>query len=212
MEFFQYGEKELSYLKGKDKRLAAVIDRLGIVKREVYPDLFAALVNSIVGQQVSMKAQQTVWARVCALLGSVTPEAADECPPQKLRECGMSERKVRYIKNAARAVCSGEFDIDTLSAKSDEDVCSALVALDGVGVWTAEMLMLFSMQRSDVFSWGDLGIKKGLRMLYRHKEITRERFERYRRRYSPYGSVVSLYLWEIAGGALPELTDPQKGK
>ena len=70
------------------------------------------------------------------------------------------------------------------------------------------MLMLFSLQRPDILSWGDLAIQRGLRMLYRHKEMPRERFERCRRRYSPYGSVASLYLWAIAGGALPELTDP----
>ncbi len=70
------------------------------------------------------------------------------------------------------------------------------------------MLMLFSMQRADVLSFGDLAIQKGMRMLYRHREITKERFERYRKRYSPYGSVASIYLWEIAGGAIDGLTDP----
>lgn len=212
MEFFQYGETEMSYLRKKDKRMGEVIDRLGLIKREVYPDLFAALVNSIIGQQISMKAQQTVWERVCALLGSVTPDAADHCPAERLRACGLSERKVFYIKNAARAICSGTFDLDTLAEKSNQEVCAALTSLDGVGVWTAEMLMLFSMQRKDIFSQGDLGIKKGLRMLYRHKEITKERLERYRHRYSPYGSIASLYLWEIAGGGVEGLTDPAQGR
>ena len=76
-----------------------------------------------------------------------------------------------------------------------------LAKVNGVGMWTAEMLMLFSMQRPDIFSFGDLAIHRGLRMLYRHKEVSRELFERYRRRYAPHGSVASLYLWAIAGGA-----------
>ena len=84
----------------------------------------------------------------------------------------------------------------------------ALTALPGVGVWTAEMILLFCLQRMDVFSYGDLGIRRGLRMLYRHRVIDRERFERYRRRFSPYGSVASLYLWAVSGGAIEGLTDP----
>lgn len=74
------------------------------------------------------------------------------------------------------------------------------------------MLLLFSLQRSDILSYDDLAIRRGLRMLYRHKEMPRERFERYRRRFSPYGSLASLYLWAIAGGALPELDDPAERK
>ena len=74
-----------------------------------------------------------------------------------------------------------------------------LSALNGIGVWTAEMLRIFSLCRPDVLSWGDLGIRRGMALLYGDRELTRERFERRRKRYSPYGSVVSLYLWSIAG-------------
>ena len=89
-----------------------------------------------------------------------------------------------------------------------------LSALDGIGIWTAEMLMLFSMQRPDILSFGDLAILRGMRMLYHHRKITRELFEKYRRRYSPYGSVASLYLWAIAGGAIEGMEDyaPKKKK
>ena len=75
-------------------------------------------------------------------------------------------------------------------------------------MWTAEMLLIFSLQRPDVVSFGDLAIQRGMRMLYRHRKITRQLFEKYRRRYSPYGTTASLYLWALAGGALPDLTDP----
>ena len=96
----------------------------------------------------------------------------------------------------------------------DELVIQELSALKGIGVWTAEMIMTFCMQRPNIVSFGDLAILRGMRMLYRHKEIDRAKFEKYRKRYSPYGTVASLYLWAIAGGALPELTDPaqKKGK
>ena len=90
----------------------------------------------------------------------------------------------------------------------DQEVIRVLSALPGIGVWTAQMLLIFCLQRPDVVSFGDLGIRRGMRMLYRHREIDRERFARYARRCSPYGTVASLYLWAIAGGAIPGLTDP----
>ncbi|MGI6153920.1 MAG: DNA-3-methyladenine glycosylase family protein [Christensenellaceae bacterium] len=200
MQSFTYGEKELEYLKSKDKRLKKEIERIGKIEREVTGDLFAALVSSIVGQQISMKAADTVWRRLNELAGEMTPERVAAMPKERLQSAGMSMRKTEYIQGIARAVVNGEIDLDALWGMTDEQVVGALVKLRGVGVWTAEMLMIFSMQRKDIFSWDDLAIRRGLMMLHRHKELPRERFERYRRRYSPYCSIASLYLWEISLG------------
>ena len=121
-------------------------------------------------------------------------------------------KKAGYIRGLAEKVSDGSFDIASLPEKSDEEVRGELVRLDGIGVWTAEMLMLFSLGRPDILSFGDLAILRGMRMLYRHREIPRPLFEKYRRRYSPYGSVASLYLWAIAGGAIEGMKDyPSKG-
>ena len=90
-------------------------------------------------------------------------------------------------------------ELEALRHAPDEELIRKLSALNGIGVWTAEMLMIFSLCRPDVLSWGDLGIRRGMALLYGDRELTRERFERRRKRYSPYGSVVSLYLWSIAG-------------
>ena len=95
---------------------------------------------------------------------------------------------------------------------TDEEAIAALASLKGIGVWTAEMILLFCLQRPNIFSYGDLAIQRGVRMVYRHKELPRERFERYRRRFSPYCSTASLYFWAVAGGAVPELTDPAAKK
>ena len=86
-------------------------------------------------------------------------------------------------------------------------MCRDLCALDGIGVWTAEMLMIFSLQRKDVLSFGDLGIQTGMRMVHHHRRIPRALFEKYRRRYSPYNSIASLYFWEVAGGAIESMKD-----
>ncbi|WP_416173761.1 DNA-3-methyladenine glycosylase family protein, partial [Clostridium perfringens] len=88
-----------------------------------------------------------------------------------------------------------------------EEVIAELSALKGIGRWTAEMIMTFCIQRPDVMSYGDLAIHRGLRMLYHHRNVDKIKFEKYRRRYSPYGTVASLYLWAIAGGAIDEMKD-----
>lgn len=207
-QYFIYGQKEIDFLSRKDKRLAATMERIGPIQREVRPDLFDALMHAIVGQQIATKAQQTVWARLVLALGEVTPETIDGAETATLQGVGLSFRKVGYMKAAARKVLQGELDVEALRIMDDASLCTTLCALDGVGVWTAEMLMLFSLQRPDVLSFGDLAILRGLRMLHRHREVSRDRFETYRRRYSPYGSAASLYLWAIAGGALPDLSDP----
>ena len=208
MPFFEYSRIETEYLSARDRRLGDAITRIGPVQRTVDPDLFSALVNAIVGQQISTKAQATIWGRFLTELGTVTPEVIDACTAERLQSLGISYRKAGYIKSAARRVCAGELDLAALHNMSDPEVCRALSSLDGVGVWTAEMLMTFSMQRPDILSFSDLAIQRGMRMLYRHRTITRPLFEKYRKRYSPYGTVASLYLWAIAGGALESVTDP----
>ena len=207
-DYFIYGQPEVDHLARRDKRLAAAMQRIGFVRREVRPDLFDALMHSIVGQQIATRAQQTIWQRMQNALGRITPQVIAGADAAALQSFGLSFRKVGYMKAAAQKALCGDFDVEALRHLDDAALCSELVRLDGVGVWTAEMLMLFSLQRPNILSFGDLAILRGLRMLYRHREVSRERFERYRRRYSPYGSVASLYLWAIAGGALPDLADP----
>ena len=208
--FFPYGEYEIAYLKSRDKRLGEVIDKVGMVKRRVIPDLFAALVHSIVGQQISAKAHETIWRKMTGALGEVSPEKVLGLSPEELQTFGITFRKVDYIRSAARKIVLGEFDIHALRIMSDAEVCAKLSELDGIGVWTTEMLMLHSLQRPDVLSFGDLAVQRGLRMLYHHRKITRPLFEKYRRRYSPYGSVACIYLWAVSAGAVEGLKDYAK--
>lgn len=200
MNVFKYGKVELDYLKKKDKKLAEAIERIGMIEREVIPDLFAALINSIVGQQISAKAAATVWNRMIEHFGEVTPQRLAEVAVEEIQQCGLSMRKANYIKSISDAVKKEELNLEELSELSDEEVCRRLSALNGIGVWTAEMLMTFSMQRPNIVSWGDLAIRRGMMMLYHHKELDKARFEKYKKRYSPYGTVAALYLWAISVG------------
>ncbi len=205
--YFEYGETEISYLRSKDKRLAEVIDQIGMIKREIDPDLFSSVVHHIIGQQISMKAQATIWQRMKDALGEVNAETILAADIPKLQSLGMTFRKAEYITDFAQKVHSGAFNLDAVWQMSDEDAIRELSSLKGIGVWTAEMILLFCMQRPNIFSYDDLAIQRGLRMVYHHREIDRKRFERYRKRFSPYCSVVSLYLWAVSGGAIPEMKD-----
>lgn len=199
MAFFEYGEKELAHLRRRDRRLGAAIDRFGLLERELTPDLFSSLAACIVSQQISGKAAETVFARLEALSGGVSPASIDALAIERVQSCGLSFRKASYLKGAARSVASGAIDLESVRALDDAKAVEALSSLKGVGVWTAEMLLIFSLGRPDVFSWGDFGIKRGLSKLHGIEELTRERFELFRKKYSPYCSVASFYLWELAG-------------
>ena len=205
--YFQYDEVATEYLKCKDKRLGAVIDTLGHIDRAIDTDLFAAVVHHIIGQQISTKAQETLWRRMQDGLGKVTADTLLTAGREKIQSFGTTFKKADYILAFAKRVHDGTFDIAAIERMTDEDAIASLVTLPGIGVWTSEMLLLFCLQRPDILSYGDLAILRGMRMVYHHRKIDKKTFDMYRRRLSPYGSVASLYFWAVAGGAIPELKD-----
>ena len=199
--YFAYGDEVTEYLKKRDKKLGAAIDKIGHIERAVTPDIFTALVDAVVGQQISTKAHATVWARMTESFSPMVPETIARASENELQSCGISFRKAQYIREIALAVTDGTLDLEELQAQSDDEVRARLCRLRGIGKWTADMVMTFSMQRPDIVSFDDLGILRGIRMLYRHKKITPQLFAKYARRYSPHATVAALYLWAISGGA-----------
>ena len=207
VRYVEYGDDAVAYLSERDPRMADAIARIGHVWRVRDDDLFQAVVHSIVGQQISTRAQATVWARMRDGLGTVDAAHVAAASVEELQAFGMTYGKAGYIHDFALHVQDGSFDIAAVERMGDDEAIEALASLRGVGRWTAEMILTFCLNRPDVFAYDDLAIQRGLRMLYHHRRITRKLLERYRRRFSPYCSVASLYLWEVAGGALPELRD-----
>lgn len=205
--YFAYGSQQTEHLKRRDPALGRIIDQIGPVQREVDPDLFSSVVHHIVGQQISTKAQETIWQRMRQDLGEICAGTLLAAGPDRLQSLGISFRKAGYLTDFARKIQTGELDLEDLWRQSDQQVIERLTALRGVGVWTAQMILLFCMQRPDVLSFDDLAIQRGLRMVYHHRKIDRKLFDKYRRRYSPYGSTASLYLWAVAGGAIPGMRD-----
>lgn len=200
--------KARKHLAAADPTLGAVIERVGKIdiatrlrrrKEERPADAYGALLRAIVGQQLSTKAARTIYLRVLDLFGGATPSpeqllAASE---QDLRACGLSGRKTEYIRDLAAHVLGGELELDRLDQLSDEEVIEEIVAVRGLGQWTAEMFLLFHLERPDVLSGGDLGIRKAVQVEYDLAEMpTPTRVLEIGEPWRPYRSLASLYLWE----------------
>ncbi|MDD2494200.1 MAG: DNA-3-methyladenine glycosylase 2 family protein [Tissierellia bacterium] len=198
MNYYKYTNEEIEYLKNRDPILGTEIDKIGMIEREIEPDIFSALISSIISQQISTKAAVTVKKRFVKLIGSITQENIEKADVKLMQECGMSFRKASYIKDIAKAAVNGIIDFPNLKKLTDEEVIKELTQLKGVGVWTVEMLLLHSLQRPNILSYKDLGIRRGIIKLYELDGLTEKEFELYRDRYSPYCTVASLYLWKIS--------------
>ena len=183
MPFFEYGETELSALRRQAPELSVFIDRFGMIKREITPDLFTALAQAVISQQISTKAMRTVWSRVINRFGE---------------PCGISQRKLNYIRGIAQAAEDG-LTKESLQPLSDAEICARLQMLDGIGKWMAEMMLIFCFERKNVLSSGDRGIRTALCRLCDRKNLSSRDFDGFRQRFAPYATVASFYLWEFAG-------------
>ena len=195
-------------LAASDPTMAALIERVGKIdiatrlqrrKEERPNDAYGALLRAIVGQQLSTKAARTIYNRVLDLFDGVppTPEQLLEADEKALRGAGLSGRKVEYLRDLAAHVVSGELELDRLGELSDEEAIGEIVAVRGLGQWTAEMFLLFHLERPDVLSGGDLGIRKAIQIEYGLDEMpTPQRVLEIGEPWRPHRSLASLYLWE----------------
>ncbi len=197
-KIYEYSEKEIVYLKNADPVLGDEIDRIGKIERIVIPDLFMALVYAVIGQQISSKASKTIWDRMQEHFTDITPDIIVSASLEEINQCGIPMSKAGYIKGIADKVVSGEFDLNSLHRLSDKEVIHKLSTLNGIGAWTAETLLLNSMERPNILSYGDIAIRRGIMKLYSLTELKKEQFMVYKNRYSPHASVASLYLWKLS--------------
>jgi len=200
-------------LAAADPTMAALIERVGEIdlatrlrrRSEERPaDAYGALLRAIVGQQLSTKAARTIYGRVLELFGGSTPapEQLLEAEEADLRSAGLSGRKVSYIRDLATHVISGELELDRLGDLSDEEAIAEIVAVRGLGLWTAEMFLLFHLERPDVLSGGDLGIRKAVQVEYGLEQMpSPERVLEIGEPWRPHRSLASLYLWESLANA-----------
>ena len=194
---------ELARLKGSDPVLGALIDRLGPLddeqRRRGRPaEAYGALVRSIVGQQLSTKAARTIYERLIALFDGRTPTPAEllAADPEQIRAAGLSRPKVAYLRSLAEHVESGELALDRLTELPDEEVSAQLTAVKGLGQWTADMFLIFHLERPDVLPVGDLGIRRAVERAYELPELPDPaRLTEIAEPWRPNRSLASLYLW-----------------
>ena len=192
----------LAHLRSADPVMADMIERWGPLHLTRTDDYFFTLVDAIASQQLSSKAAATIVGRIRALVpGKERIEPSDilALPDQALRDAGLSWSKVSYIKDLAARVDSGQVHLGRISEMEDEEIINELVAVKGIGRWTAEMFLIFSLARPDVLAVDDLGIRAGIKRLYNLPDLPgppqmREIGEPWR----PYRSYASLYLWRSA--------------
>ncbi len=188
----------VEHLRRVDPHLKAIIDRIGPCRLEPHPDRFSALVRSIVGQQISTKAARSIYMKLTALGGDpLRAERLIELGEAELRTAGLSSGKARYILNLAEAVVSGEVPLEEFDETwDDQTITQSLTAVKGIGVWTAEMFLIFVMNRPDVFPAGDLGVRVALRDRHGLAELPVPRdCHSLAEPWRPYRTIASWYIW-----------------
>jgi DNA-3-methyladenine glycosylase II len=202
------GAGERAALAAADPTMGALVERIGEIdiatrlrrRSEERPaDAYGALLRAIVGQQLSTKAARTIFGRVLDLFDGTTPspEQLLEVSEEDLRACGLSGRKVEYVRDLAVHVLAGELELDRLGELADEEVIEEIVAVRGLGQWTAEMFLIFHLERPDVLSGGDLGIRKAVQIEYGLAEMPApQKVLEIGEPWRPHRSLASLYLWE----------------
>jgi len=190
-EYWDMAKKELSR---KDDVLHEIINEFDDLELVSRGDLFYTLIRSVIGQQISVKAASTVWSRFCERIGDIEPENILSADIEKLRSCGLSHRKAEYVIGISESWS----DYDSLEWKemSNEEIIQELIKLRGVGRWTAEMILIFTMLRPDVFPIGDIGMIRGIEKSYNSGErMSREDLYSISEKWKPWRTVACCYMW-----------------
>jgi DNA-3-methyladenine glycosylase II len=192
----EYWDRAKRSLARRDPVMGAIMrahPKIFLVRRG---EPFMTLARAIVGQQISVMAAQSVWSRFAACVGEVTPQNVLLRERPLLRACGLSDRKTEYIADLAQHFANGSIHVHRWPQMSDEEIIAELVEVRGIGRWTAEMFLIFSLLRPDVYPLDDLGLQKGIRVAYfRGRKVALSTLRRLGERWRPWRSVATWYLW-----------------
>ncbi len=177
--------------------MAELIQRAGPFRMNYDRPTFEALAQAIVYQQLHGKAAATIWGRLVeAAGGEVTPDSILKLTPRRMRKCGLSRQKLSYIRDLANKTRSGEVQFTSLTSQTDEEVIAHLTRVKGIGIWSAQMFLMFALKRRDVLPTTDYGILSAVRKAYGIKKLPKARtVTRLAERWRPYRSVACWYLW-----------------
>lgn len=196
MKTFKYGDKEINVLK-KDKTLSRVIEKYKKIEWEIDDNVFSSIFHQVLAQMLSNKVQEVIFSRAKVLFnGNINPESVKNCKIEELKSIGISNKKAESLIKIAEYFSINKIDDTFFIDKSDEEVISFLTSFMGIGKWTAEMVLIFALERVNVLSLSDYGLRKGIKILY-NKDLE-DNYDYFYALFSPYSSVASLYLWKIA--------------
>lgn len=189
--------KAVKHLKKCDPVLCGIIERVGAFRMEFGPPEFHSLAESIVYQQLNGRAAETIFGRFTALAGEpVTPEGILKLTDEQLRGVGLSKQKSGYLRDLATKTASGVLDFSRLAEMPDDEVIKHLTQVKGIGVWTAQMFLMFTLRRPDVLPTGDYGVQAAMKKHYRKRKLPKPKeMEKIARRWAPYRSIACWYLW-----------------
>jgi DNA-3-methyladenine glycosylase II len=191
-----YWDRAKRALARKDPVMAAIMRRHPKVFMMRRGEAFMTLSRAICGQQISVKAAQSVWNKVCLCVGEITPGNVLQRKRPQLRACGLSDRKVEYIADLAKHFADGKIHERNWPEMDDEAIIAELTDVRGIGRWTAEMFLMFNLLRPDVFPLGDLGLQKGIRVNYfSGRKASLRRMRKLGESWQPWRSVATWYLW-----------------
>ena len=194
---YDLDNEKVKYLISTDEKLGKLIRYINKTELIIEEDGFKCIVKYIIGQQISDKARETIWQRVCAILKNITPEKILAIKDNELRKVGLSERKINYIKILASAVISEDINFYDFKELTNEEIIKKLTALKGIGQWTAEMYLIFSLGRENVLSKGDGTIRRTIQWMYDLDKLpSSEILLKYFSSWTQYATIVSSYLWK----------------
>jgi DNA-3-methyladenine glycosylase II len=192
----EYWEEARKHLTRRDRVMKRLIPQFGTACLQSRGDAFTTLARSIVGQQISVKAAQSVWDRLTACVGEMTPEGVISKPRPELRACGLSDRKTEYIADLAQHFADGRIHVHRWPQMSDEEIIAELVEVRGIGRWTAEMFLIFNLARPDILPLDDLGLQRALSLNYnRGRPLSQRRLRAVTGVWAPWRSVATWYMW-----------------
>jgi DNA-3-methyladenine glycosylase II len=189
--------KALNHLKTCDPVLCAIIERVGPFRMEYGPPEFHSLAESILYQQLNGRAAETIFNRFAAVAGEpITPEGILRLTDEQMRSVGLSKQKSGYLRDLATKTASGLLDFSRLAEMADDDVIEHLTQVKGIGVWTAQMFLMFTLRRPNVLPTGDYGVQAAMKKHYRKRKLPKpQEMEKIARKWAPYRSIACWYLW-----------------
>jgi len=192
----EYWNKGKIFLSNNDKVLKNIIKMFSSENLELNSNHYHALLNSIIGQQISVSAANTIKARFFNLHNKITPNNVLKLDEISLKNCGLSRQKILYIKNISIFFLENKKFITNIHSYDEIIIKDQLISIKGIGNWTADMFLLFSYGSSDIFPEGDLGFIKAISKLYKREiPISHSYLKRLKKRWSPYSSIATWYLW-----------------